>query len=89
MNPINIQKMAASFGLFAFGFLCIGSVLMGATVLTGVVRGLLGAVLFTLVVWLSGIIFLQEDDEGIVEGEDNKEDVEQIIKYLYENDFFL
>lgn len=77
MNPVNIQKMAASFGLFSFGFLCIGSVLMGATVLTGVVRGLVGAVLFTLVVWLSGIIFLQEDDEDIVEGEDQKEDVDK------------
>ena len=77
MNPINIQKMAASFGLFSFGFLCIGSVLMGATVLTGVVRGLVGAVLFTLVVWLSGIIFLQEDDEDLVEGEDQKEDVDK------------
>ena len=77
MNTVNIQKMAASFGLFSFGFLCIGSVLMGATVLTGVVRGLVGAVLFTLVVWLSGIIFLQEDDEDMVEGEDNKEDVDK------------
>ena len=77
MNPLNIQKLAASFGLFSFGFLCIGSVLMGATVLTGVVRGLVGAVLFTLVVWLSGIIFLQEDDEDMVEGEDNKEDVDK------------
>ena len=75
MNPVNIQKMAASFGLLSFGFLCIGSVLMGATVLSGVVRGLVGAVLFTLVVWLSGIIFLQEDDEDIVEGEDQAEDV--------------
>ena len=77
MNPVNIKKMAASFGLFSFGFLCIGSVLMGATVLTGVVRGLVGSVLFTLVVWLSGIIFLQEDDEDIVEGEDQKEDVDK------------
>ena len=77
MNPVNIQKMAASFGLFSFGFLCIGSVLMGATVLTGVVRGLVGAILFTLVVWLSGIIFLQEDDEDIVEGEDHKKDVDK------------
>ena len=77
MNPVNIQKMAASFGLFSFGFLCIGSVLMGATVLTGVFRGLVGAVLFTLVVWLSGIIFLQEDGEDIVEGEDHKEEVDK------------
>ena len=63
MSPINIQKMATSFGLFSFGFLCIGSILMGATVLTGVIRGTVGAVLFTLVVWLSGILLLQEDDD--------------------------
>ncbi len=76
MNPINIQKMAASFGLFSFGFLCIGSILMGATVLTGVIRGMVGAVVFALVVWLSGILLLQEDNNGdIVEGEDQTEDV--------------
>ena len=75
MNPVNIQKMAASFGLFSFGFLCIGSILMGATVLTGVVRAIVGAVVFALVVWLSGILLLQEDDGDIVEGEDQTEDV--------------
>ena len=78
MNPINIQKMAASFGLFSFGFLCIGSILMGATVLTGVIRGTVGSVLFTLVVWLSGILLLQEDDDGdMVEGEDSQEDIDK------------
>jgi len=77
MNPVNIQKMAASFGLFSFGFLCIGSILMGATVLTGIIRGIVGAVFFTLVVWLSGIILLQEDDGDIVEGEDHKEDTDK------------
>ena len=78
MNPVNIQKMAASFGLFSFGFLCIGSILMGATVLTGVIRGTVGAVLFTLVVWLSGILLLQEDDDGdMVEGEDSQEDIDK------------
>ena len=75
MNPINIQKMAASFGLFSFGFLCIGSILMGATVLTGVVRAIVGAVVFALVVWLSGILLLQEDDGDIVEVEDQTEDI--------------
>ena len=75
MNPINIQKMATSFGLFSFGFLCIGSILMGATVLTGVIRGMVGAVVFALVVWLSGILLLQEDDGDIVEDEDQTEDV--------------
>ena len=77
MNPINIQKMAASFGLFSFGFLCIGSILMGATVLTGVVRGIVGAVIFTLVIWLSGIILLQKDDEDIIDNEDQKEDADK------------
>ena len=75
MSPINIQKMATSFGLFSFGFLCIGSILMGATVLTGVIRGMVGAVVFALVVWLSGILLLQEDDGDIVEDEDQTEDV--------------
>ena len=75
MSPINIQKMAASFGLFSFGFLCIGSILMGATVLTGVVRAIVGAVVFALVVWLSGILLLQEDDGDIVEVEDQTEDI--------------
>ena len=77
MNPINIQKMAASFGLFSFGFLCIGSILMGATVLTGVIRGIVGAVVFALVAWLSGIILLQEDDEDTLEAEDQKEDIDK------------
>ena len=75
MSPINIQKMATSFGLFSFGFLCIGSILMGATVLTGVIRGMVGAIVFALVVWLSGILLLQEDDGDIVEDEDQTEDV--------------
>jgi hypothetical protein len=49
---------------------------MGATVLTGVIRGMVGAVVFALVVWLSGILLLQEDNNGdIVEGEDQTEDV--------------
>ena len=75
MSPINIQKMATSFGLFSFGFLCIGSILMGATVLTGVIRGMVGALVFALVVWLSGILLLQEDDGDIVEVEDQTEDI--------------
>ena len=78
MSPINIQKMATSFGLFSFGFLCIGSILMGATVLTGVIRGMVGAVVFALVVWLSAIILLQEDDGDIVEGEDKNKKMIQI-----------
>ena len=62
MNPLNIQKMAASFGLLSFGILSIGSVLMGATVLTGVIRGVAGALIFGLLAWLSGIFLIREDD---------------------------
>ena len=46
MSSLNTQKMAASFGLLSFGILSIGSLLMGATVLTGVIRGVTGAIIF-------------------------------------------
>ena len=75
MNPVNIQKMAASYGMFSFGFLCIGSILMGATIVTGFIRGLVGALFFALLVWLIGIIFLQEDGGNIVEDEDQAGDI--------------
>ena len=80
MNPLNIQKIAVSFGLFSFGFLFIGSILTGATVLTGFIRGMVGALFFALVVWLSGIIFLQEDGVNNVEGEDEAEEVNKGTK---------
>lgn len=73
MNPVNIQKMAASFGLLSFGILCVGSVLMGATVFTGVVRGMGGAVIFGLAAWLSGAMLLQEDEEDMGKEEDQEE----------------
>ncbi len=74
MNPVNIQKMAASFGLVSFGILSIGSVLMGATMFTGIMRGLGGAVLFGLLAWLSGAMLLQENEEDMVEDGDQEED---------------
>ena len=77
MKSANIQKMAAAFGLLSFGILCIGSIFMGTTILTGVIRGMVGAVLFALVAWLSGIILLQEDDGNILEDEDQKEDMDK------------
>ena len=75
MNPVNIQKLAVSFGLFSFGFLFIGSILTGATILTGFIRGIVGALFFALVVWLSGILFLQEDDGNNVEVEEQEEEI--------------
>jgi hypothetical protein len=74
MSPVNIQKMAASFGLLSFGILSIGSVLMGATAFTGVSRGIGGAILFGLLAWGGGSMLMKEDEEDMVDGEDQEED---------------
>ena len=55
--------MGASFGLLSFGILSIGSVIMGATVITGIIRGVTGAMIFGLLVWLSGSLLMGEDKE--------------------------
>jgi len=72
MNFTNIQKISVSFGLFSFGFLCFGSILAGTTVLTGIVRGVVGAVFFGLLIWLSAIVLLPEIDENLIEDEDQQ-----------------
>jgi hypothetical protein len=74
MNPVNIQKMAASFGLLSFGILSIGSVLMGATFFTGISRGIGGAILFGLLAWGVSSILMKEDEEDVVDDEDQEED---------------
>ena len=76
MSPVNIQKMAASFGLLSFGILSIGSMLMGATVLTGDLRGIGGAIIFGLLAWLSGSMLLQEDEEDM-DNEGQEEDADK------------
>ena len=65
--------MATSFGLLSFGILSIGSVLMGTTVLTGIIRGIVGALVFGLLAWLSGAFLMQEEFDSIDE-EANEED---------------
>ena len=67
MTPINIQKMATAFGLMAFGFLAVGSVLMGSRVITGVIRGGLGALIFGGLVFGFANMFLQEDEDALIE----------------------
>jgi hypothetical protein len=67
MNPINIKKMAIAFGLLAFGILAIGSVLMGSRVLTGVIRGGLGALVFGGLLWGVAHAFLQEDEDATIQ----------------------
>ena len=61
MNPITIKKLALAFGLLAFGILAIGSVLMGSRIITAVIRGGLGALIFGGLVWGFANLFLQED----------------------------
>ena len=73
MTPVNIQKMAASFGLLSFGILSIGSVLMGATFFTGISRGIGSAILFGLLAWGVGSMLLQEEKEDMVD-KDQEED---------------
>ena len=63
MNPITIKKLAIAFGLLAFAILAIGSVLMGSRVITGVIRGGLGALIFGGLVWGFANLFLQEDED--------------------------
>ena len=74
MSPLNTQKMAASFGLLSFGILSIGSLLMGATVLTGVIRGVAGAIIFGLLAWSSGTLLMREDEPDKDEGHEEDPD---------------
>ena len=64
--------MGVSFGLLSLGVLFIGSILMGATVLTAIIRGIAGAIIFGLLAWFSGSLLIREDK--IVESEDDKKD---------------
>ena len=75
MSPLNTQKMAVSFGLLAFGILSIGSLLMGATVLTGIIRGVAGAIIFGLLAWSSATLLMREDELDKDEG--HKKDPEK------------
>lgn len=74
MNPVNIQKMAIAFALLAFGILAIGSVLMGSRVITGVIRGGLGAVIFGALIWVFAGLFLAEDEGAVTQDMGNDGD---------------
>jgi hypothetical protein len=73
MSTVNIQKMAVAFGLLSFGILSIGSILMGATFFTGILRGIGGAILFGLLALGMSSILMQEDEEGIVDDDDQRD----------------
>ena len=56
-----INSWAVGLAVFSFGFLCIGSFLLGATATTSVLRGLGGAMLFGALLWLVGTMLVQEE----------------------------
>ena len=73
MSTVNIQKMAVAFGLLSFGILSIGSILMGATFFTGILRGIGGGILFGLLALGVSSMLIQEDEEGMVKDDDQKD----------------
>ena len=73
MSTVNIKKMAVAFGLLSFGILSIGSILMGATFFTGIIRGIGGAILFGLLALGVSSMLIQEDKEGMVDGDDQED----------------
>ncbi len=73
MNPVTIQKMALAFALLAFGILSVGSVLMGSRVVTGAIRGGLGALVFGGLVWGFANIFLLEDEDASIQDMDDND----------------
>ena len=73
MSTVNIQKMAVGFGLLSFGILSIGSILMGATFYTGIIRGIVGAILFGLLAFGVISMLMQGDEEGMVDDDDQED----------------
>ena len=72
MNDTIINKWSMGLAVFSFGFLSIGSFLFGATVMTSILRGLGGGVLFGTSLWLTGLLVIEEKDE--MEEKDAMED---------------
>ena len=73
MSIVNIQKMAVAFALLSFGILSIGSILMGATFFTGILRGIGGAILFGLLALGIISLLMQEDEEGMIDDDDQED----------------
>ena len=73
MSSLTIQKMALAFALIAFGILSVGSVLMGSRVLTGAIRGGLGALISGGLIWGYANIFLSEDEDTSIQDFDSND----------------
>ena len=57
-----LNKWGAGIAVFSFGFLCVGSFLLGATATTSFLRGLGGAILFGSLFWLVGTMMTQKEN---------------------------
>ena len=57
-----INNWALAQGVFSFGFLCVGSFLLGATATTSILRGVGGAIIFGALIWLAGTMFTPEEN---------------------------
>ncbi len=64
MSQTGIKKMALIFALFSFAILTFGSVLSGSRILTALIRGTEGALLFGLVAWFLGNYILEEKTDA-------------------------
>jgi len=51
MNNRKVQQIAVGFGLFSMALMVSGSLLAGARLLTSILRGVEGAVVFGLLAW--------------------------------------
>jgi hypothetical protein len=78
MSAVNIQKMAVAFALLSLGILSIGSILMGATFFTGILRGVGGAILFGLLALGVSSMLMKEDEEDMDDDDDQEDKGNQL-----------
>lgn len=67
MSNTGIKKMALIFALLSFAILTFGSALSGSRILTALIRGAEGALLFGLLAWFLGNYILEQKDEAAPE----------------------
>ncbi len=57
------KKMGVAFGMIAFAFLCFGSLIFGARILTSLIRGFEGALIFGGIAWILGKVLVGDDTD--------------------------
>ena len=70
MNDAIAGKIGLGFAFTAFGFLSMGSIIAGATIITAFIRGGLGALIFGATSWILSYYLLKKDDSGMENFED-------------------